>query len=195
MPASIAGAMASVGSEIWRRSSATASSGPVLLDIDASLVGIHPEGKEETAPTHKGGSGFHPMCCFADRTGETLAALLGPGNVGFFVTARRNPHVAAAIFDAIGIEHVWLPALDGEGEERDDAAAVVEPTCLIDPARLPAGTRLIVRREPLPPGAQRSRFPTSATATGASTPTEPATRESSSRQCGPTRTSSSTSAA
>jgi hypothetical protein len=99
------------------------------------------------------------MFCFADQTGETLAALLGPGNVGFFVKARRKPQVTATIFDASGIEQVWLPALDGEGEERDDAAAVVEPTCLIDAAGLPAGTRLIVRREPLHPGAQRSLFP------------------------------------
>src|SRR6185437_4135763 len=39
-------------------------------------------------------------------------------NVGFFVTARRNAQVEAAIFDAIGIEEVWLPAVGQDGEER-----------------------------------------------------------------------------
>jgi hypothetical protein len=79
-------------------------------------------------------------------------------NVGFFVSARSNAQVSAAIFDAIGIEEVWLPALTQEGEVKD-GAAVAELTSLIDGAKLPTGTRLIVRREPLHPGAQRSLFP------------------------------------
>ncbi len=53
---------------------------PVVLDIDASLIEIHSEHKHGTAPTYKRGFGFHPMFCFADATGETLAALLRPGN-------------------------------------------------------------------------------------------------------------------
>jgi hypothetical protein len=218
---SIAEALAKVRAEVWRRSSATAGSSPVVLDIDASLIEIHSENKEEAAPTYKGGFGFHPMFCFADASGETLSALLRAGNagantvadhisvldeaiaqlpktvaaghrlgddpdlveraivvradsagctegflsacrsrnVGFFVTARSNAEVTAAIFDAIGIEEVWLAALDGQGKERDDGAAVVELTSLVEVAKLPAGTRLIVRREPLHPGAQRSLFP------------------------------------
>jgi len=216
----IAAAMADVRAEVWRRSSVTSGSGPVLLDIDASLVEIHSENKEQAAPTYRGGYGFHPMFCFADGTGETLAALLRPGNagantvadhitvldqavgqlpeaiaaghrvgdgsdrvqrtvvvradsagctegflsacrarnVGFYVSARSNPQVTAAIFDAIGVEGVWLPSLDQDGEERDESA-VCELTSLIDDAKLPTGTRLIVRREPLHPGAQRSLFP------------------------------------
>jgi Transposase DDE domain group 1 len=63
---------------VWARSDATA--GPVVLDIDASLVEIHSENKEGTAPHFKRGFGFHPMFCFADATGETLASLLRPGN-------------------------------------------------------------------------------------------------------------------
>ena len=55
---------------------------PVLLDIDASIVGIHSENKENAAATFKGTYGFHPMMCFADATGETLAAVLRPGNAG-----------------------------------------------------------------------------------------------------------------
>ena len=188
--------------------------------IDASLVEIHSENKEQAAPTYKGGYGFHPMFCFADATGETLSALLRPGNagantvadhiavldqaiaqlpedvaaghrggddeelvkravvvradsagctedflkacrernVGFYVSERQNAQITAAIFDAIGVEEVWLPALSQDGEEKD-GAHVAELTSLIDGARLPAGTRLVVRRETLHPGAQRSLFP------------------------------------
>jgi hypothetical protein len=217
---SIAGAMAEVRSAVWRRSSATTGSSPVILDIDASLVEIHSENKEQAEPTFKGGFGFHPMFCFADATGETLAALLRPGNAGantvadhvtvldaalgqlpaeiaaghhvgddadnvqreivvradsagatsgflaacrvrnirFFVSARSNAQVTAAIFDAIGVEEVWLPALAQDGEQKD-GSAVAELSSLIDTTKLPTDTRLIVRREPLHPGAQRSLFP------------------------------------
>ena len=76
--------------------------------------------------------------------------------MGFFVTARSNAQVTNAVFDAEGCD-VWLPSPQ-EGEERD-GAALAELTSLIEPRTLPAGTRLIVRREPLHPGAQRSLIP------------------------------------
>jgi hypothetical protein len=79
-------------------------------------------------------------------------------NVGFYMSARRNAQVTAAIFDAIGIDEVWLPALAQDGELKE-GAAVAELTSLIDGATFPSGTRLIIRREPLHPGAQRSLFP------------------------------------
>ena len=62
----IAEVVAKVRTEVWRRSSATSGSGPVLLDIDAPIVEVHSENKEQAEPTHKGGFGFHPMFCFAD---------------------------------------------------------------------------------------------------------------------------------
>lgn len=77
--------------------------------------------------------------------------------VGFFVTARSNAQVTNAVFDAEGCD-VWLPALTQDGELRD-GAAVAELTSLIEHHALPEGTRLIVRREPLHPGAQRSLIP------------------------------------
>jgi|HubBroStandDraft_1064217.scaffolds.fasta_scaffold53978_2 hypothetical protein len=217
----MASALAGVRAEVWRRSSLTKATSPVVLDIDASLVEVHSENKEQAEPTFKGGYGFHPMFCFADVTGETLAALLRAGNagantvadhvtvldaavaqlpaeiasghradddvelvgrdivvradsagctegflsacrdrnIGFYVSARSNPQVSAAIFDAIGIEEVWLRSLTQNGDETDDDSAVAELTSLIDDPKLPAGSRLIVRREPLHPGAQRSLFP------------------------------------
>ncbi len=217
---SIALAMAEVRAKVWARSAATTGRAPVVLDIDASLVEVHSEGKEGAAATFKGGFGFHPMFCVADATGETLAGVLRPGNDGantvadhvavldqaiaqlpktiasghrpgdppematrsvivradsagctegflsacrernvtFFVTARSNPQVTAAIFDAIGLDTVWEQAVAQDGTPRI-GASVCELTSLIDDKKLPAATRLIVRREPLHPGAQRSLFP------------------------------------
>jgi len=54
----------------------------VVLDIDGSLHEVHSENKAEAAATYKGGYGFHPIYCFADATGETLAVTLRPGNAG-----------------------------------------------------------------------------------------------------------------
>jgi hypothetical protein len=79
-------------------------------------------------------------------------------NVRFFVTARSNAQVHAAVSDAENIDGVWLDAITTDGEIRDDAA-VAELTSLIDTSGLPAGTRFIVRREPLHAGAQRSLLP------------------------------------
>ncbi len=71
-------AMAETRARVWDR--ADASAGPVVLDIDASLIQVHSENKVGTAPNFKRGFGFHPMFCFADATGEALAAILRPGN-------------------------------------------------------------------------------------------------------------------
>ena len=216
----IAEAVAGMRAKVWSRSSVTTGSAPVVLDIDASLVEIHTDGKQGAAPTYKGGFGFHPMFCFAVATGEVLSGVLRPGNAGantvsdhlnvldaaiaqlpasiaaghrngddagsaartvvvrtdsagctegfltgcrarnvhFFVTARSNPQVTAAVCDAIGLETVWEPARTQGGDLRD-GAAVCELTSLITDDKLPEGTRLVVRREPLHPGAQRSLFP------------------------------------
>ena len=217
--AAIATKVASVRAQVWERSAVT-KTGPVFLDIDASLVEIHSENKEQAAPTYKGGFGFHPMFCFADATGEALSGALRPGNagsntaadhvrvldeaisqlpddvqaghhvaenaslvqrevvcrtdsggttaaftaalrarnIGFFTSAMTNDQVQAAIFDAEGIEKVWVPALGKDGAQRD-GSSVCELTSLVLLSALPSGTRLIVRREPLHPGAQRSLFP------------------------------------
>jgi hypothetical protein len=213
-------AMSQTRAKVWRRSSATTGKSPVILDLDASLVDIHSENKEGTAANFKRGFGFSPMFCFADATGEALAALLRPGNatandiadqlavldaaidqlpariaaghrpgddpasvrrtvqvradsagcsarlagefrarnIGFAVVARTNPQVKAAISRAADDPQRWSPALTQAGEERN-GAAVAELTDLIDLSDWPDGTRFIVRREPLHPGAQTSLFP------------------------------------
>ena len=226
----------------------------MILDIDASLVEIHTDGKENAAPTYKGGFGFHPMFCFADATGEVLAGLLRPGNAGantvadhftvldqaiaqlppeiarghragddpeaatrtvvvradsagctegflaacrarnvsFFVTARSNPQVTAAVCDAIGIEQVWEPALTQDGEPRD-GAAVCELTSLINDDKLPEGTRLSSDGSRSIPGPSAACSRVSTSATGASTPMRKVRRSSWTPPCGPTPTSNSTS--
>jgi Transposase DDE domain group 1 len=224
-PGTLAGlwdAMAGVRAQVWRRSSVTNTDGPVVLDIDATLVGVHSENKAGTAPTYKSGFGFHPMLCFADTTGEALAARLRPGNagantvadhlgvldeavaqlpvevaaghragddpeavarrvvvrtdsagctqgfvegcrvrnIGFAVVARSNRQVTAAIsrtFTETGPAR-WAPARRQNGEIRD-GVQVAELTDLVDTTGWPADTRLIVRREPLHPGAQQTLFP------------------------------------
>ena len=73
-------AVAGIRSRVWTRSASTAGTGPVILEVDASLVEVHSENKDGTAPHFKGGFGFHPVFCFADVTGEALAGTLRPGN-------------------------------------------------------------------------------------------------------------------
>lgn len=213
-------AAAVVRRSVWERSSATTGTEAVVLDLDASLVEVHSENKEGTAANYKRGFGFSPMFCFADATGEALAARLRPGNathnsiadqlevlddavaqlpavvavghrrgdrrrrvrravivradsaggsrnlcaefrarnIGFAVVARSDAQVKAAISAAVDDEDRWAPALTQSGQVRD-GAAVAELTDLVDLAGWPEGTRLIVRREPLHPGAQTSLFP------------------------------------
>lgn len=212
-------AMAEVRARVWRRSSATTGTDTVVLDIDSSLHQIHSENKEETAANYKGGFGFHPMYCFADATGETLAVRLRPGNaganniadhvtvldaaigqlpeevavghrpgddpslvrralqvrvdsagctdfvwrcrdrnVGFAVVARSNAAIHAAISRIASDDDAWQPAQRQNGDKRP-GAAVAELTDQLDLTDWPPGTRLIVRREPLHPGAQQSLFP------------------------------------
>ncbi len=216
----LAAGVAPARHQVWSRSSATVGASCIYLDIDASLVEVHSENKEQAAPNYKGGYGFHPMFCFADATGEVLSGKLRPGNatansaadhlevldqaiaqlpesvraghgagkdaslartqvvvrtdsagcsrafvaglrsrnVGFMVVARRNEDVAAAIFDAEGLEQAWVPALFQDGSLKEESS-VAELTSLIDASAFGSTTRFIVRREPLHPGAQRSLFP------------------------------------
>jgi hypothetical protein len=53
----------------------------VVLDVDATLVTVHPE-KERAAATFKGGFRYHPIGVWCDNTQEMLAATLRPGNAG-----------------------------------------------------------------------------------------------------------------
>jgi len=79
-------------------------------------------------------------------------------NVGFAVVARSNANIHTAISHIAANDDAWQPAVRQDGDERP-GAAVTELTDHIDLTDWPAGTRLIVRREPLHPGAQQTLFP------------------------------------
>jgi hypothetical protein len=212
-------AMAAVRSGVWKRMPEVWRN-EGTLDFDASLVEVHSENKEHAAPTYKGGYGFHPLLCFYDGTGETLASMLRAGNagandvddhiwvldeaitqmpalfqeghhpgddpalvrrdltaradsagcthgfvdacrernVGFCVVARSCKKIGAAISFTIDDEKRWRRAVSQDGKPKK-GSAVAELTDLCDLSEWPEGTRLIVRREPLHPGAQTTLFP------------------------------------
>lgn len=59
--------------------------GQVIVDLDGVVVVAHSD-KQDAAPTWKKSYGHHPLMGFVDhgpgRTGESVAALLRPGNAG-----------------------------------------------------------------------------------------------------------------
>ena len=117
-------AMAEVRAEVWGRIPAvTGGGGPVVLDIDASLVEIHSENKDGAAAHYKGGFGFHPLFCFADATGDTLAGHLRPGNAA----ANDATDLLAVVDDGVG----QLPTDIAAGHRPGDDPGLVERAVLV----------------------------------------------------------------
>lgn len=73
-------AFALVRGKVWNKAELLKGKDPIYLDIDASLVEVHSENKEETGPNYKKGFGFHPMFVTSPSTGEVLSSILRPGN-------------------------------------------------------------------------------------------------------------------
>ena len=209
------GAAATARGEAWSK---RRGSGPLVLDIDSTLVEVHSENKQGAAPHYKGGFGFHPMMC-STGDGEPLWVKLRPGNaaandiadhievldaaisvlpaadaaghragddaalggremvlrvdaggcsariaeacrdrdITFFMSARATAGIDAAIAAARCDPRRWSAAV-ANPKQRRSKAHVGELTDLVDLSGWPEGTRLIIRREPLHPGAQRSPF-------------------------------------
>lgn len=204
--AALCSAVAGVRARVWERRGDTAGDGPVVLDIDSTLVEVHSENKQNAAAHFKGGFGFHPMLCATDG-GEVMSMRLRPGNaaansisdhievldaalaqlpaavpqrrvqlrvdaagcstriasacrvrgVEFFMTARSNNEVTAAIDDSRFDDEAWHGALTAGGEPAG-LAQVAELTDSVDLSGWPERTRFIARRERRHPGAQRSLF-------------------------------------
>ena len=87
-----------------------------------------------------------------------IAAAARDRNVGFSLVARRNDAIDSAIAAVPVTDKCWQRAIRRSGDVRP-GAAVADLTEFVDTADWPKGTRLIVRREPRHPGAQRSLFP------------------------------------
>jgi hypothetical protein len=81
-------------------------------------------------------------------------------NIGFAVVARSNASIHSGISRIQHDSQRWLPARRRNGDTAQ-RSHVAEITDLVDLSAWPAGTRLIVRRERLHQGAQRSLFPSS----------------------------------
>src|SRR5689334_18872777 len=81
-----------------------AGGGPVVIDLDATIVIAHSE-KEQAAPTWKKTFGHHPMTAWADHgadgNGEPLAIVLRAGNAG--------SNTAADHIEAAGLAVAQLP--------------------------------------------------------------------------------------
>jgi hypothetical protein len=81
-----------------------ADGGPVIIDLDATIVIAHSE-KEQAAPTWKKTFGHHPMTAWADHgeagNGEPLALVLRAGNAG--------SNTAADHIEAAGLALAQLP--------------------------------------------------------------------------------------
>lgn len=108
-----------------------------------------------------------PVVVRSDSAGASKLFMAGcrKRNIGFQVVARRTRTISAGIEAATTNPARWAPALNQDGtvpvhQPGDRIAQVCEITDLVTlPKGYPEGTRLIVRREPLHPGAQTTLFP------------------------------------
>jgi hypothetical protein len=132
--------------------------GDHLEVLDAAVAGL----PAEVAAGHRDGD--DPGLVRREVRVRTDAAG-GPGlawacrarNIGFATVARSTTQVTAAIDRARWDSSLWRPAVRQDGEARA-GAEVAELTGMVDLSGWPPGTRLIVRSEPLHPGAQQSLF-------------------------------------
>jgi DDE family transposase len=80
--AALASARTRFRRRVWQAGGRPPGDGPLLVDLDASLVEVHSD-KDGAAGTYKGGFGFSPLLGFLDRgdgRGEALTGMLRPGN-------------------------------------------------------------------------------------------------------------------
>ena len=98
--AAVRRARAAAREQAWRLSPPVAPDGPVIVDLDATIVLAHSE-KEGATPTWKRTFGFHPLLAFLDHgpggTGEQLAGLLRIGKA----TANDAADHIAVLTDAL----------------------------------------------------------------------------------------------
>jgi hypothetical protein len=124
-----------------------------IAQLPAEIAAGHRAGDEpQPAP--------RPVVARADSAGCTSGFVWGcrQRNVGFAVVARQNDQIHRAIASIATDEDRWRAALRQDGSVRR-GSQVAEVTDLVDLSAWPEGTRLVIRREPLHPGAQQSLFP------------------------------------
>lgn len=192
-------AMAETRALTWSRMGATTGTSTVVLDVDASLVQIHSENKHGSASNYKRGFEFHPIFCFADATGEALAALLRAGNA----TSNDSGDNLAVLDAAIA----QLPLRLGIGHRAGDHASTVARALMVRsdsagctpgsstgagtatsgspswPAATPASTPA---SRPLPPTTTAGSQPYAKTVTSTPAPRSPSSPTSSTATAGRT---------
>jgi hypothetical protein len=155
----VRGARAVARAAAWAAGAAPAAGGWLHVDIDATLVIDHSNGKQQAAPTWKKTFGHHPLLAFLDRPkiagGEALAGLLRAGNAGSNTAA---DHITVLEQALASLPARWRPHPGDPGDPdaprvlvRCDSAGA---TTLVDLSSWPTGTRLILRKERPHPGAQ-----------------------------------------
>ena len=99
---------------------------PLVIDVDATLVGVHSE-KEGAAPTFKKGFGYHPLTAWFDHgpgqgAGECAALVLRPGNAGSN-TAADHVEIIRRALDQAGLGprpgRKVLVRIDGAGGTKE----------------------------------------------------------------------------
>ena len=97
----IRAARAAARTSAWAAGAAPAAGQWLHIDIDATLVIDHSDGKADAAPTWKKTFGHHPLLAFLDRPeiagGEPLAGLLRAGNAGSNTAADHITVLEAAM--------------------------------------------------------------------------------------------------
>jgi hypothetical protein len=121
--AAIRAARAAARTTVWGHRVPVPVTGPVVVDLDATLIGAHSE-KEGATPNFKRGFGFHPMLAFVDHgaggTGEPLAGMLRPG--------RANANTAADQIAVLDAALAQLPArMRDRVLVRGDSGSGVQP--------------------------------------------------------------------
>ena len=98
--AAIRSARAAARQQVWAHQCPVATTGPVIIDMDATLVESHSE-KQGASPHRKHGFGFHPLLAFVDHgaggTGEPLVGMLRPGRAAANTAADHIALLDAAL--------------------------------------------------------------------------------------------------
>lgn len=115
-------AMVAVRQAAVRRVLAFADVDQVVLDVDATLVDVDSEDKQQARATFKGGFGFAPMVCMIEPLGLP-AGMLRPGNA----TANNAGDQLAVVDEAIGA----LPAPWRAGHAPGDDPSLVRRQLLV----------------------------------------------------------------
>jgi hypothetical protein len=121
--------------------------------LDASLAQIpdaHRYGTEILIRTDSAGSSQQFLAHIRGLRGQGV-------DIRFSVGIAVTEPIRAVLARIVDEPHMWMPALDPDGDLREHAE-VCEITDLVDTGAYPAGTRIIVRRELPHPGAQLSLF-------------------------------------